>query len=205
VLTHLLTPSRIVRTIFYTSSNSDIQRYWQGATPSWWNTGLVDTYIGEQTGGGGYHYETCVKFNSITVPQGATIDSTDFSCLDGLSGAGTAELYVYGLDEDNGDVPADQAGFEADLAGNLTSAYGYWYISPPGNGVRLNMSASPGGTVVPTAVIQEIVNRPGWVSGNNIVLYFVSKGTGGNDYNRMDFLYTGTQANDPQLTISYKS
>lgn len=98
-------------------------------------------------------YEAGLRFLSVDVPPGATITSATIT-LDVTSIAGTPETTVYGVDVDDAAAWADP--------GNL-----------PGNASTTTASASgPTATgsqqVTVTNIVQEIVDRGGWASGNDM-------------------------------------
>jgi hypothetical protein len=72
-------------------------------------------------------------------------------------------LYVYALNVDDGVQIETQAEWE-NLQSSLTSAFKTWVISP---GELADTFIS----VDIKDVIQEIVDRPGWVNGNSISIF----------------------------------
>jgi hypothetical protein len=54
-----------------------------------------------------------------------------------------------------------------------------------------------------TAIVQEIVNRAGWASGNAIALIFIGTGTTSGGANKVYYSYDGAAASAPKLDIVY--
>lgn len=111
----------------------------------------------EKRGGG-------IRFENITIPQGATINSAYFilQSYDNYIGSGT-KSYVTGEDVDN----AVEFTTEEDyLNRDRTTAKVAWDDIP-----RWYMGVDYNSPEI-ASIIQEIVNRVGWVSGNDIVIFW---------------------------------
>lgn len=136
------------------------------------------------------------RWTGITIPQGATISSAYFQ-VDAFTLDGTALTKIYGIDEDN------TATFDSDPTGRpLTTAcvdwdptpgswtQGYWYDSPD-----------------ISAIIQEIVDRAGWVSGNALGLKWADDGSATGAANRAaGYSYDyGVPADAPKLEVTWTS
>lgn len=96
---------------------------------------------------------TGFRFQSIGIPQGAVIVSSVLT-LDLLHVQGSPQVKIYGDDVDN--APAWSTGSRVR---NITKTTAALTLSPTVNGAY---------TVDTKAIVQEIINRPGWVSNNNI-------------------------------------
>lgn len=107
------------------------------------------------------------RFLNVTVPQGATVSSATLT-LNIISVAGTPNTTLYGVDADNAAAFADP--------GNLPSA-----------ATKTTASADPDpaatGTkvITITTIVQEIVDRAGWASGNAMA-FVVDVHAGGTNY-----------------------
>lgn len=109
-----------------------------------------------------------MRFRNINIPQGASISSAyiEFECDEANNG--TTNINFYGEDTDNA------ASFTSASYGissrSQTTANVDWNNIPPWvvNEKYQTPDLAP--------IIQEIVNRSGWVSGNNMVI--MAKGTG---------------------------
>lgn len=136
-------------------------------------------------------YDAGFRFQSITVPQGSTINSATltlnaFAKVGTPGGSGT----LYGANADNQAVWATSGPLPKNVSKTTATA------SMPGAGA----TGSQVHTV--TSIVQEVVNRVGWASGNSISFAAISSaGTGHLTY------YTnftgGSHANEPSLSITY--
>lgn len=96
------------------------------------------------------------RFTGVTIPPGASINSAALSVFVTLN-SGTVAYKVDALDEDNAAMPADQAEYA-----------GRTHTTAAATGTTAATGAVT--TVDFASVIQEIVDRPGWASGNSIVI-----------------------------------
>ncbi len=139
-------------------------------------------YIGHQTVG--------IRFQNVDIPQGADISkaSVRFTAKDAKSG--TCNLTFYGQDVDN-------AGAFITSAYNIssrtkTSASQGW---SPGAWTHRYIYDTPD----ISTIIEEIVGRPGWSSGNDLALII----TGPDNHERRTFSHDGEDVSDPVLFIEY--
>jgi len=114
--------------------------------------------------------ESALRFQNVTIVQGATI-LTAILRLRAQSSTGAAwNTFIEG--EDNDDASSIPVDFDWHDARPRTTARVVW---TPAAWVATTIYSSPD----ISAVIQEIIDRPGWVSGNNIILYWGdNQGTG---------------------------
>ncbi len=107
------------------------------------------------------------RFNNVAIPQGATITQADFAIDVGNTTNDDPNLIIYGEDIDNAPTFTTNSG---DMSGrSQTTANVAWVATGIGTGFVTAPSI--------ITIIQEIVNRAGWSSGNSIVLLL--KDTGG--------------------------
>jgi hypothetical protein len=105
------------------------------------------------------------RLSNVTIPKGAIIDSAIIQIyVNAYDGAGEYKYRVYAVAEDN---PATISSYADYFARSLTSAYVDW--SPTFPDTDWYWSEDYDIPDIKT-VIQEIVNRPGWVSGNSLIL-----------------------------------
>ena len=132
---------------------------------------------------------SAVRFPSINVPQGTTIDSAVLSMKTDATGAQKIWGQIFGNDVDNAGPLGDVTGLAR------TTANTFWQTG--------NLSSNTRYTHTVTTQVQEIINREGWVSGNAIAI--ILKGDSGSNYNA--FMYSwdtsSTSADDPILTINF--
>lgn len=148
-------------------------------------------------------YDWAAQFDSVGVGQGDTITSATLR-LDVVStfeGAPPTTNFgaLYGEDADNATTLGTGSGSPKGMT--ATTASGEWFTDMP---------ASGGGTYTfdVASIIQEIVDRTGWASGNNINLLAVTTGDFGNAFNIIRIGqfsgYPGPGPNTvPRLTVVY--
>jgi hypothetical protein len=130
-----------------------------------------------------------LRFTNITIPQGVTINSATIEVYHGandVSGVPTGQWQAWDVDS-----AGQFSGANRPSTVPLTTAY---VTHNPTSGAGWK-SASIG------SVIQEIVNRPGWISDNAINLIWMSTSTGGSIW--QDFNDVEQGSNTARLTINY--
>lgn len=141
---------------------------------------LGNRYGGQQHG--------ALRFSDVDIPQGATITEAILNVAVEFKGsAGNLEAKIYGLDEDNTAAFGDPSGRPRTTAFDDAS----WSLPPTGEFSNHNV----------TAIVQEIVNRAGWVSGNAMGFYLLDDSSPTDVYIEDDY-NTGIQS---QLTVKYGS
>lgn len=137
---------------------------------------------------GGTSYDGGYRFTSVNVPQGATINDAKV-VFNKLGGGGSPSFVMRGIDEDNtatfssSNKPSDQTLTTANLSGTVSSA-----IDP------LNMNV--------TNMVQEIVNRSGWESGNAMGFVIADDGSSSNNWYSPDY-YDNNPSNSATLQIEF--
>ncbi|MCZ2112805.1 MAG: hypothetical protein LC131_02960, partial [Anaerolineae bacterium] len=132
-----------------------------------------------------------VRFQNVTIPKNATIDSATLNVYVSSSSIDEPNLYIYGQAVDNA---GEFLNATNDISSRTkTTAKTTWYVASPGTGTGSKTSPDI------KAVIQEIVNRAGWASGNALVLIFVDI-SGSNFRFRSWDIDTATAA---KLTVNY--
>lgn len=138
---------------------------------------------------GSYNQEIGMKFKNIDIPNGATITNAyiDFEA-DGTD-SGTTHLTFSAEDTDNA---PDFTATNFDITSRTkTSAKITWSNVPSWN--------TNGNYQTPdiSSVVQEIIDRPGWTSGNSIAILVNGSGR------RQAESYNGESNNAPLLVIDY--
>ena len=105
-----------------------------------------------------------IVFHGVAVPQGATIATATVTLEAMSSTSGTIYLDIYGEDADNTDDFDDESDYDARQA-NKTSAKVDWDEDTAWTANTQYTSLDI------KTIIQEIVNRESWSSGNNITLF----------------------------------
>jgi len=180
-----------------TSTNNDAFQYTTSGTVY-----LDDTYYNLRLGDRGSGYGDCwvaLRFTSVPVPQGASISSSELnirsyysSSYDALTGNLNLKIHA----EDTDDAPSLSSSNSSISNKTRTTAAVDWDIT----------STWSTDTYYPSpdikSVIQEIVNRAGWSSGNDITIILKDDGTSaGTTRNINEYSWSSTNAN--KLDISY--
>lgn len=128
-----------------------------------------------------------VRFRSVGVPQGATINSATITFqIDNVTG--TPNTTIYGIDVDDVAVWSDP--------GNLPSAATKTTASATGP------TATGSQQVNVASIVQEIVDRAGWASGNDMAFAGIDNaGSGDNFWVAEDLADAG--GNEARLDIDY--
>lgn len=129
-----------------------------------------------------------LRFLNVTVPQGAGISSATLT-LNIIDITGTPDTTLYGVDADNAAAFADP--------GNLPSAASRTTASadpdPAGTGSHV---------ITITSIVQEIVDRAGWASGNAMAFVAIDNtGSGSHFWVGEDYEDAGTA--EATLDITY--
>lgn len=160
--------------------------YERDTTNAW-----IDTYTGHYLGKiGGGQYHTGWRFQSVAIPAGSTIDLANLKLravnnFGGAWGGGTA----YGYDTDNSGAWTSSTRVPSVTAKTSASAT---ITRPTAAGLY---------TYNVTSLVQEIVDRGGWSSGNNISLFAITYETTARATIFEDFSNSGTD--EPTLEIDY--
>jgi hypothetical protein len=147
-----------------------------------------------------YKWGSGARFQNVTIPHGATIDSAYFILTCKTSRSGTVcNTEISADDTDNAATFSTKANFESRYAARTTAqinwdGLGAWtaeteYTSPDIKNV-----------------IQEVIDRAGWSSGNALVLFwedFDNESTGSGL--REAYAYDGGSSKAPKLQIIYST
>jgi len=104
-------------------------------------------------------YETWMRFANVTIPQGATITNAFIRGIGYSTNAIPASGNIYAAAADNAVAPVTEGDY---LALTTTTNFELWYISSTTAGVALDSPDL-------STVVQEVVNRSGWSSGNALM------------------------------------
>ena len=130
-----------------------------------------------------------VRFLNVTIPMGVTINSASIQ-FTAKANAGDPTIDIYG------DLSVDAAKFtlaDDDLSGrDATTASVDWSSIPAWTGGEVYSTPDL------TAIIQEIVNQGGWVSGNVMAILLENTGLSG-----VRNAQAGNSTNGPILTVNY--
>lgn len=125
------------------------------------------------------------RFQTINIPQGSTINSATLT-FKKKSSFGTTSVKIYGNNAD--DSPAWGAG---NRVRNITKTAA---------STNLDLSATSSNDV--TAIVQEIVNRGGWIANNNMAFGGFNQVASGSNF-FLAYAYEKGGANIPNLSVTY--
>jgi hypothetical protein len=131
------------------------------------------------------------RFDNVTIPNGATINTAYLALYPHANAYGSPELVIYGIDEDDAVAPTSAAEFAADphvaasVPWDTTWVASVWEESPE----------------IKT-VIQDIVDRGGWVPGN-AMMFQVCDDLGSGTNHVYAVMYDNVPSNAPKLYVEY--
>lgn len=133
-----------------------------------------------------------VRFTNLQIPAGATINSASIQFTTDETTSESTSLTIYG--EDTGNASGFSSSSNNISTRPVTAAFANW--NPPAwNSVGESGSAQR--TTDLSSIVQEIVGRGDWNSGNAMVFIFTGSGR------RTAESYNGSTSGAPTLTVSY--
>ena len=156
--------------------------------------GLSPGGVSLAMGRDGFIYHAWLRFVNVTVPQAATITAATL-VITGKNGESTAvELLIDGNDADNAANPVSEAGFDA--MARTTAAVAWDFSTTWTADVEFTSPDI-------STVIQEVVDRAGWASGNALIVFVRNDLGAGADNRRIGQTYAGAPAKSAKLNITY--
>jgi len=135
-----------------------------------------------------------MRFTNITIPRGATIAGANVTFVANHSKSNTTcKVLIRAIAADDAAAPTTRA--EA-MGAPRTTASVAWSSIPAWTAETSYTSPDI------ASVIQELVNRPGWSSGNAIVIYEEDNGSTANAH-RQAYSFDGSAAKAPTLHVEY--
>ena len=137
------------------------------------NSNLTITGVAGYVGYSGFQCDLCLRWQSIDIAQGTTINSAKLSVYQ-TADTGTLSANIRGIDEDNtvtwasDDRPSQRTKTTATITANEAS-WNNWGV---GNWIDIDI----------TSVIQEIVDRAGWSANNALAVVIEDSSGTGNNY-----------------------
>jgi hypothetical protein len=141
-----------------------------GYTGGWMNIGYNS----------GYAFDNWMLFHNLGIPQGATINAAHIAIQYYARESYNVFTVIYAHDVDTSSYPNDSQLIRSGTVPSgdgwyLTTANQSWNLQPKGDDATEDSDDI-------AHVIQEVINRPGWSSGNDLCI--VLKGTG-SDYKQI--------------------
>jgi hypothetical protein len=133
-----------------------------------------------------------IRFNNLTLPQSATIHYAYVQFQTGKVSSQVTSLSIKGQATDNAPTFRN---LKKNISSRVqTTASANW---TPSSWTVINESGAQQRTPNLSALIQEVINRPGWTSGNSVVLIITGSGV------RTAWSYNGLPSGAPLLHIEY--
>jgi len=176
--------------------NDDMEQYLDGSKTGLSDPGSSDLELGVESGG---TQIVGARFNKLTIPKGATITKAyvvfEADEVGASKNINPCVLTIQGQAADNAPEFANNTTTPNLLSGRPTTTASVTW-SPPDWMVEHEKGA---GQTTPDikAIIQEIVNRSGWASGNSIVILITGTGR------RYAEAFEGEPAGGPILHVEY--
>jgi len=133
-----------------------------------------------------------MRFNAVTIPPGATITSANIQFQVDEADSGPTSLTIRGQAADNAPTFTTANGNISSRSTTASSAS--WSVA---QWTTVGQAGSDQQTPDIASIIQEIVNRPGWSSGNSLVIIVTGSGA------RTAEAYDGAPAAAPLLRVDY--
>lgn len=162
--------------------------------PATINTAATTLVFGAD--GAGLSVDAGIRFRSVAIPPGVTITKAYIKFIAGSSLAGvTCNAKIEG---ESSVAPAQFSTYANFWGRARTAATLNW------NGVAGQVAGNSYDTPDFKAVIQEIINLPGWASGNNLVVFIENNGSTANAYRGMAGFDHAVYA-EPVLYVEWES
>lgn len=130
-----------------------------------------------------------LRFQTLAIPNAASIDSATLT-IDIISIDGMPSVRVYAADVDDAGVFSSPS----NRIKNVVRTTAFAAIAPSATGTF---------TAGVTSVVQEVINRAGWASNNDIAFPMVPQAVGGGDNSFQFAAYEHTTRDEAQLDITY--
>jgi hypothetical protein len=209
VLTETLKPDRalkypvVIDPTWQVGQSSDDCEYIAGYTPNpYWSLVYIRCIAGSGAPGSNRNRYGCgMRFTNITIPQGASIISANLRFRCNASEDNTVvNTKVSAEDVDDAPTFADSAAEFVNRYNNHTAAMVNWDNIPAWvAGIDYDSPEIK-------TVIQEVVDRAGWASGNGMAFFwedYDNRSTPNNDAARWAYSYDGSSTYAPKLIIEY--
>ncbi len=127
-----------------------------------------NTIVGD--GGASGTVDSFHRFTNVEIPQGATITAAHITVVGRVSPESNVKTNIYLEDADDAVAPTTQAEHAADVR---TSAFTAWDDVEPAQDVETDSPDI-------ASVLQEIIDRDGWSSGQSLMILWDDDGSGAN-------------------------
>lgn len=161
---------------------------------------LTNTLLSPGSHGSNNEHSAGARFTNVTIPQGATINSATFQMRANASynaGSNVIKYHVSGQAADNAATFA--------IAANMTTTNRPRTTAVSADWTQTSVTGGTWYSIDVTSVVQEIINRAGWTSGNALVIIVDTHvDTTLGEWQDYDS-YDGSAANAPKLDVDYST
>lgn len=138
-----------------------------------------------------------LRFQNITIPQGSVINSATLGVYILGTGSDEPDVTIFAQAVDNAPVFVNNASASISSRARTTASFN-WSSLDLGVAGPNELAVSPNFA----SVVQEIINRPGWGSGNALVLLIRGSASTSRDLQFRLWDYTGPAGTDPTGTYA---
>lgn len=135
-------------------------------------------------------------FTSVALPVDATITAATFSVRFASSGSASYSGRTLDVSAEDEDSPARPTTVSSVLDAVLTTANSTWTLGAMTNGTWYESPDI-------SAVIQELVDRGSWASGNDINMFLHNADSSGGNWNARWYAHDYGSGYEPKLDITY--
>jgi hypothetical protein len=193
--------AQTVLTVQVNNADDDLEEFLPGPTQTktvgMLDVGSSDLEISCEAAGGGDPQIVGIRFNSITVPKGALITRAYIQFTVDATNKNTDPVNVWVKAQSSDNAPAFNLATPFDISTRSMITDSVNWVVPTGSWATVGVAGADQATPVLKQLVQSIIDRNGWTSGNSMV--FTIKGTGVREAES----YDGSPADAPKLVIHY--
>jgi hypothetical protein len=157
---------------------------------------MAGTAIATGNYGVGSEREGIFRFINLVIPAGATITAATLDLISNAAGQTGCNLIISAVDEDSSAAPTTYNEWNTDHGLHTTATVPWAPVGAAGGGETKT-------TPDISTVVQEIVSRPGWVSGANAVHIHIDDAGDGTNKTQAWASYDHATYGEPTLTVTY--
>lgn len=173
------------------AGGDDVLSFWYSDGASFATFTAVNALLSAGRDDDSYRYYAGVRFQSIAIPQGATIDAATLT-VNVVLVTGTADINIFGNDIDDAAAFSDPGNRVKNIAKTAAVTNRADWIGGEDNSVSV------------ASIVQEIVSRVGWASNNDLAFGFFNNAGVGPGRLRIAALEHATLT-EARLSIDYSA
>ncbi|HEY1031018.1 MAG TPA: alkaline phosphatase PhoX [Flavipsychrobacter sp.] len=193
--------AQTVLTVQVNNADDDLEEWIAGPTQTKTvgalDVGSSDLEFGCEAVGGGDPQLVGIRFNNITIPKGALITRAYIQFTVDATAKNTDPVDVWIKTQASDNAPAFNTATPFDISSRTMIADSVNWLIPAGSWATVGAAGADQATADLKQLVQNIVDRNGWASGNSMV--FTLKGTGVREAEAFD----GSPTDAAKLVIHY--